>query len=158
MCYFQRYVSKFRPTVIEETKPTNYMKTMGPTRLDVPIPNNYLKKHSKEPRLPESEFSVIIELFTFWVYFHYPPILGWEPFSQHFNPFFSPTFIEPWHIFYVKKSLGYPPNKNTLENGYKKFNSSACHNTTLADVICNKFRPIKWNRTILCHTGWESLL
>ncbi|XP_051903366.1 enkurin-like [Hippocampus zosterae] len=49
----QRYVSKFRPTVLEETKPTNYMKTMGPTRLDVPVPTNYLKKHSKEPKLPE---------------------------------------------------------------------------------------------------------
>ncbi|XP_077597040.1 enkurin-like [Stigmatopora nigra] len=49
----QRYVSKFRPTIVEETKPTNYMKTMGPSKLEMPMPTNFLKKHSKEPRLPE---------------------------------------------------------------------------------------------------------
>ncbi|XP_077361419.1 enkurin-like isoform X1 [Festucalex cinctus] len=49
----ERYVSKFRPTVLEERKPIHFMKTMGPTKLDVPIPSKYLKKHSKEPKLPE---------------------------------------------------------------------------------------------------------
>lgn len=29
---------------------------MGPARVELPSPENFLKKHSKEPKLPESEF------------------------------------------------------------------------------------------------------
>uniref|UniRef100_A0A672ZGU2 Enkurin, TRPC channel interacting protein n=1 Tax=Sphaeramia orbicularis TaxID=375764 RepID=A0A672ZGU2_9TELE len=55
----QRYsLSKFRPTVVREKKITNpTMKTMGPAKVEVPSPDKYLKKHSKEPKLPESEGS-----------------------------------------------------------------------------------------------------
>lgn len=58
MCCFQRYMSKFRPSVVLEKKLTKEaMKTMGPPKVEVPSPEKYLKKHSKEPKLPESEFS-----------------------------------------------------------------------------------------------------
>nr|XP_057944070.1 enkurin-like isoform X2 [Doryrhamphus excisus] len=49
----QRYVSKFRPIILEEARSTNNMKTMGPSRVEMPVPANFLKKHSKEPKLPE---------------------------------------------------------------------------------------------------------
>lgn len=49
-------MSKFRPTVVLENKSTkDAMRTMGPADVEVPSPENYLKKHSKEPKLPESE-------------------------------------------------------------------------------------------------------
>lgn len=50
-------MSKFRPTIVLEKKLTkDAMKTMGPAKVEVPSPEKYLKKHSKEPKLPESEF------------------------------------------------------------------------------------------------------
>ncbi|XP_054610993.1 enkurin-like [Dunckerocampus dactyliophorus] len=49
----QRYVSKFRPIILEEARSTSNMKTMGPSRVEMPVPANFLKKHSKEPKLPE---------------------------------------------------------------------------------------------------------
>ncbi|KAF3836262.1 hypothetical protein F7725_028820 [Dissostichus mawsoni] len=50
----QRYVSKFRPAVVLEKKSTkDAMRTMGPAKVEVPTPEKYLKKHSKEPKLPE---------------------------------------------------------------------------------------------------------
>ncbi|XP_074477799.1 enkurin [Sebastes fasciatus] len=50
----QRYISKFRPTVVLEEKSTkDAMRTMGPANVEVPSPEKYLKKHSKEPKLPE---------------------------------------------------------------------------------------------------------
>lgn len=49
-----RYVSKFRPTVVQEKKLTIKPKrTMGPAKVEVPSPENFLKKHSKEPVLPD---------------------------------------------------------------------------------------------------------
>ncbi|XP_077411100.1 enkurin isoform X2 [Vanacampus margaritifer] len=46
--------SKFRPVVILKDKPIkNAMKTMGPLKVETPSPDKYLKKHSKEPKLPE---------------------------------------------------------------------------------------------------------
>lgn len=45
----------FRSQVKQErmqNKTTN--KTMGPAKVDVPSPEKYLLKHSKEPKLPES--------------------------------------------------------------------------------------------------------
>ncbi|XP_041670679.1 enkurin isoform X2 [Cheilinus undulatus] len=49
-----RYMSKFRPTVILENKSTkDAMRTMGPAKVNVPSPDKYLKKHSKEPKLTE---------------------------------------------------------------------------------------------------------
>ncbi|KAK7881561.1 hypothetical protein WMY93_029970 [Mugilogobius chulae] len=49
-----RYVSKFRPTVVQEEKlPKRPMRTMGPAKVEVPSPEKFLKKHSKEPRLPD---------------------------------------------------------------------------------------------------------
>ncbi|XP_059183202.1 enkurin [Centropristis striata] len=49
-----RYMSKYRETVILEKKSTkDAMRTMGPSKVEVPSPEKYLKKHSKEPKLPE---------------------------------------------------------------------------------------------------------
>lgn len=51
-------MSKYRPKVVHETKSNkDAMRTMGPVKLEVPSPDKYLKKHSKEPKLPESEFT-----------------------------------------------------------------------------------------------------
>uniref|UniRef100_A0A8K9WUM8 Enkurin domain-containing protein n=1 Tax=Oncorhynchus mykiss TaxID=8022 RepID=A0A8K9WUM8_ONCMY len=50
-----RYMSKFRAQVKHEkmlNKPTN--KTMGQVKVDLPSPEKYLLKHSKEPKLPEN--------------------------------------------------------------------------------------------------------
>ncbi|XP_056219727.1 enkurin [Seriola aureovittata] len=48
------YMSKFRPLVVLEKKSTkDAMRTMGPAKVEVPSPDKYLKKHSKEPKLPE---------------------------------------------------------------------------------------------------------
>ncbi|XP_036935029.1 enkurin [Acanthopagrus latus] len=49
-----RYISKHRPAVVLEYKSTkDAMRTMGPAKVEVPLPDKYLKKHSKEPKLPE---------------------------------------------------------------------------------------------------------
>ncbi|KAM6971661.1 enkurin [Tautogolabrus adspersus] len=49
-----RYMSKFRPAVILEKRSTKEaMRTMGPAKVEVPPPEKYLKKHSKETKLPE---------------------------------------------------------------------------------------------------------
>ncbi|XP_072234663.1 enkurin [Leuresthes tenuis] len=49
-----RYVSKFRPAVVLESKLTkDAMRMMGPAKLEMPSPDKYLKKHSKEAKLPE---------------------------------------------------------------------------------------------------------
>ncbi|XP_034162440.2 enkurin [Pangasianodon hypophthalmus] len=51
-----RYTSKFREQVKQETqqkKASN--KTMGPAKVDMPSPDKYLLKHSKEPKLPEKK-------------------------------------------------------------------------------------------------------
>ncbi|XP_047183598.1 enkurin-like isoform X1 [Scophthalmus maximus] len=46
-----RYVSKFRPTL--ESMKKEARRTMGPAKVEVSVPDKYLKKHSKEPKLPE---------------------------------------------------------------------------------------------------------
>ncbi|XP_031601661.2 enkurin [Oreochromis aureus] len=49
-----RYVSKFRPAAMLERKLVKEpIRTMGPARVELPSPENFLKKHSKEPKLPE---------------------------------------------------------------------------------------------------------
>ncbi|XP_072306456.1 enkurin [Eucyclogobius newberryi] len=49
-----RYVSKFRPAVVQEEKlPKRPMRTMGPAKVEGPAPEKFLKKHSKEPKLPD---------------------------------------------------------------------------------------------------------
>ncbi|CAM4521108.1 unnamed protein product [Lepidochelys olivacea] len=48
-----RYISTFRASVkheIEENRAP--WKTMGPPKIEVPSPKNFLQKHSKEPKLP----------------------------------------------------------------------------------------------------------
>lgn len=56
MCCLWRYMSKHRPAVVLETKSNkDAMRTMGPAKVEVPSPDKYLKKHSKEPKVPESE-------------------------------------------------------------------------------------------------------
>ncbi|XP_063768223.1 enkurin [Eleginops maclovinus] len=56
----QRYVSKYRPTVVLEKKSTqDAMRTMGPAKVEVPTPEKFLKKHSKEPKLPENTQKVV---------------------------------------------------------------------------------------------------
>ncbi|KAK2536457.1 hypothetical protein Q9233_003225 [Columba guinea] len=48
-----RYISTFRPSVkCEAAKNKAQCKTMGPAKVAVPTPNNFLQKHSKEPKLP----------------------------------------------------------------------------------------------------------
>ncbi|XP_062979846.1 enkurin-like [Elgaria multicarinata webbii] len=51
----QRYVSTFKPLVERETqeKKTAPCKTMGIPKLQVPTPRDFLRKHSKEPKLPK---------------------------------------------------------------------------------------------------------
>ncbi|XP_056290581.1 enkurin isoform X2 [Pseudoliparis swirei] len=52
--WINRYMSKYRPTVVLEKKLTkDAMKTMGPAKVEVPSPERFLKKHSKEPKLPQ---------------------------------------------------------------------------------------------------------
>ncbi|XP_075996510.1 enkurin-like isoform X2 [Genypterus blacodes] len=54
-----RYTSKFRTTVLREEKQNKCaMRTMGPANVEVPAPDKYLLKHSKEPKLPEN-FSAV---------------------------------------------------------------------------------------------------
>ncbi|XP_066540095.1 enkurin [Hoplias malabaricus] len=51
-----RYISKFRDQVKQEKQLNkSFKKTMGPAKVDVPSPEKYLLKHSKEPRLPEKK-------------------------------------------------------------------------------------------------------
>uniref|UniRef100_A0A3B5A6E2 Enkurin domain-containing protein n=1 Tax=Stegastes partitus TaxID=144197 RepID=A0A3B5A6E2_9TELE len=46
-----RYVSKFRPTVVLENKLSkDTMRTMGPAKVELPSPDKYLKKNSKESK------------------------------------------------------------------------------------------------------------
>ncbi|XP_009868133.1 PREDICTED: enkurin isoform X2 [Apaloderma vittatum] len=48
-----RYISIFRPSVKREAeKNKTQCKTMGPAKVALPSPKNFLKKHSKEPKLP----------------------------------------------------------------------------------------------------------
>ncbi|KFP30392.1 Enkurin, partial [Colius striatus] len=48
-----RYVSIFRPSVkLEAQQNKAPCKTMGPAKVAVPSPKNFLQKHSKEPKLP----------------------------------------------------------------------------------------------------------
>jgi hypothetical protein len=59
---FCRYISKFREPVKE-----NYFtykgdhKTMGQAKVPVPTTDNFLKKHSKEPQLPDSKLNYNID-------------------------------------------------------------------------------------------------
>ncbi|KAL7887705.1 hypothetical protein AOLI_G00054260 [Acnodon oligacanthus] len=51
-----RYISKFREQVKEEkqlNKTSN--KTMGPAKVDMPSPDKYLLKHSREPKRAEKK-------------------------------------------------------------------------------------------------------
>ncbi|XP_078147601.1 enkurin isoform X2 [Centroberyx gerrardi] len=57
-----RYMSKFRTTVVLEKKSNkDAMRTMGPAKAEVPSPEKYLRKHSKEPKLPESEPHILLK-------------------------------------------------------------------------------------------------
>uniref|UniRef100_A0A8C8RY87 Enkurin, TRPC channel interacting protein n=1 Tax=Pelusios castaneus TaxID=367368 RepID=A0A8C8RY87_9SAUR len=48
-----RYISTFRPSVKHEIQDNRApWKTMGPAKVEVPSPKNFLQKHSKEPKLP----------------------------------------------------------------------------------------------------------
>ncbi|KAG7336427.1 hypothetical protein KOW79_001120 [Hemibagrus wyckioides] len=51
-----RYTSRFREQVKQEkqqNKASN--KTMGPAQVEIPSPEKYLQKHSKEPKIPEKK-------------------------------------------------------------------------------------------------------
>ncbi|KAF7649204.1 hypothetical protein LDENG_00145430 [Lucifuga dentata] len=51
-----RYMSKFRRAVVcEEKLSKDVMRTMGPAKVEMPSPDKYLRKHSKEPKLPEKK-------------------------------------------------------------------------------------------------------
>ena len=50
-----RHVSKFKSSVREQTQRNKVSsKTMGPAKVAVNDPKAFLKKHSGEPKLPES--------------------------------------------------------------------------------------------------------
>lgn len=52
-----RYISIFKATVKDDMqKAKTAMKTMGPAKVEVPSPKDFLKKHSKEKTLPPSRF------------------------------------------------------------------------------------------------------
>ncbi|OXB57859.1 hypothetical protein ASZ78_013962 [Callipepla squamata] len=51
-----RYISTFSSSVkLERERNKAQCKTMGPAKVALPSPKNFLKKHSKEPTLPASE-------------------------------------------------------------------------------------------------------
>ncbi len=57
-----RYMSKFREQVqLEKEVNKAPSKTMGPAKVDVPSPQKYLLKHSKQPKLPESTCPALFE-------------------------------------------------------------------------------------------------
>ncbi|XP_052451965.1 enkurin isoform X1 [Carassius gibelio] len=61
-----RYMSKFREQVkLEKEVNKAPSKTMGPAKVDVPSPQKYLLKHSKEPKLPESTFPAFEKPFKY---------------------------------------------------------------------------------------------
>ena len=64
MFYFYfRYVSKFRQPVKSEYSSNRAdHRTMGQAKVPVPTTENFLKKHSKEPQLPDSEHIFIYTL------------------------------------------------------------------------------------------------
>lgn len=52
-----RYVPKRLATILLDQKPNKQAwKTMGPAKLELPSPSNYLKKNAKRPKAPESKF------------------------------------------------------------------------------------------------------
>uniref|UniRef100_A0A668A0T0 Enkurin, TRPC channel interacting protein n=1 Tax=Myripristis murdjan TaxID=586833 RepID=A0A668A0T0_9TELE len=65
-----RYMSKFRTTVVQEKKSNkDLMRTMGPAKAEMPSPEKYLRKHSKEPKLPETVCTSAVEhSFTNFIY------------------------------------------------------------------------------------------
>ena len=54
--YVYSHSSKFRSTVKDEYKSgkASY-KTMGPAKVETRAPQNFVKKHEKEPKLPDSK-------------------------------------------------------------------------------------------------------
>uniref|UniRef100_A0A3P8RM03 Enkurin domain-containing protein n=1 Tax=Amphiprion percula TaxID=161767 RepID=A0A3P8RM03_AMPPE len=55
--YSNSTLHSFRPTVVQESKLTkDAMRTMGPAKVELPSPDKYLKKPSKESRPLEGEF------------------------------------------------------------------------------------------------------
>uniref|UniRef100_A0A671KWB0 Enkurin-like n=1 Tax=Sinocyclocheilus anshuiensis TaxID=1608454 RepID=A0A671KWB0_9TELE len=55
-CVETMYMSKFREQVkLEKEVNKAPSKTMGPAKVDVPSPQKYLLKHSKEPKLAEND-------------------------------------------------------------------------------------------------------
>ncbi|KAG7487446.1 hypothetical protein MATL_G00023490 [Megalops atlanticus] len=51
-----RYMSKFREQVKQEKKMNkSASRTMGPAKMELPSPEKFLRKHSKEPQLPEKK-------------------------------------------------------------------------------------------------------
>lgn len=61
MSFLCRYMSKFRPMVVlEKTQVKDAARTMGPAKVEVPLPDKYLKKHSKEFKLTDRELCCLI--------------------------------------------------------------------------------------------------
>lgn len=77
-------MSKFREQVkLEKQSNTAPNKSMGPAKVDVPLPQKYLLKHSKEPKLPESmcpAFKTHLLKWATWFtpkFLHYLLTLEW---------------------------------------------------------------------------------
>lgn len=56
-----RYSSVFRESIRDDmNKFKTPMKTMGPAKVDVPSPKDFLRKHSKDKLLPPSRFNHLL--------------------------------------------------------------------------------------------------
>ena len=56
-----RYTSLFRATIKNDMKKfKTAMKTMGPAKVEIPSPKDFLKKHSKEKTLPPSRLNHLL--------------------------------------------------------------------------------------------------
>ncbi|KAJ8396791.1 hypothetical protein AAFF_G00013900 [Aldrovandia affinis] len=57
-----RYMSKFREQVKQEKQSNKAAyRTMGPAKVEIPSPEKFLRKHSKEPKLPEKKSFVYMD-------------------------------------------------------------------------------------------------
>ena len=56
-----RYTSRFRATVVQEKKSgKDAMKTMGPAMVEMPSPDKYLQKNSRDHKLADSEWEDVV--------------------------------------------------------------------------------------------------
>jgi len=63
-----RHQSKFRRLVQDDAvKNKAAYRTMGPAKVQTKPPDQFLKKHEKDPKMPQSELSIFLFIFGFTV-------------------------------------------------------------------------------------------